>query len=88
MNAELVFREDFTQNWFNVKLFYDAGMAFNSPKFVDIEYISDHSDLFLQSAGIGFGWDDDDEFDWGFNFAKPLGHDGPIESTIRINLNF
>ena len=88
VNTELLFMEEFTQSWFMVKLFYDAGMAFNSPNFIDIDYISTHQNIWLESAGIGFGWDDKNEFDWGFNFAKPLGNDGSIETTIRLNLNF
>ena len=88
INTELVFTEEFTDTWFMVKLFYDAGMAFNSPDWLDIGYNSDHSDLLLQSAGIGFGWEDGDGLDMGFNFAKSLGKDEPIESTVRLNFNF
>jgi hypothetical protein len=55
---------------------------------LDIGYNSDHSDLLLQSAGIGFGWEDGDGLDMGFNFAKSLGKDEPIESTVRLNFNF
>ena len=88
INTELVFTEEFTDTWFMVKLFYDAGMAFNSPDLLDIGYNSDHSDLLLQSAGIGFGWEDGDGLDMGFNFAKSLGKDEPIESTVRLNFNF
>ncbi|HJN98167.1 MAG TPA: BamA/TamA family outer membrane protein, partial [Candidatus Marinimicrobia bacterium] len=88
INTELVFTEEFTDTWFMVKLFYDAGMAFNSPGLLDIGYNSDHSDLLLQSAGIGFGWEDGDGLDMGFNFAKSLGKDEPIESTVRLNFNF
>ena len=88
INTELVFTEEFTDTWFMVKLFYDAGMAFNSPDLLDIGYNSDHSDLLLQSEGIGFGWEDGDGLDMGFNFAKSLGKDEPIESTVRLNFNF
>jgi hypothetical protein len=88
INTELVFTEEFTDTWFMVKLFYDAGMAFNSSDLVNIGYISDHSDLLLQSAGIGFGWEDGDGLDMGFNFAKSLRKDEPIESTVRLNFNF
>ena len=88
MNTELVFTEEFTENWFMVKLFYDAGMAFNSSDLVDMGTISEQYDTLLQSGGIGFGWDDGDGLKMGFNFAKPLGNDGPIESTVRLNFNF
>ncbi len=88
MNTELVFTEEFTENWFMVKLFYDAGMAFNSSNLVDMGTISEQYDTLLQSGGIGFGWDDGDGLKMGFNFAKPLGNDGPIESTVRLNFNF
>jgi len=88
MNTELIFTEEFTENWFMVKLFYDAGIAFNSSDLVDMGTISEQSDTLLQSAGIGFGWDDGDGLKMGFNFAKPLGNDGPIESTVRLNFNF
>jgi hypothetical protein len=88
VNSELVFTEEFTENWFMVKLFYDAGMAFNSSDLVDMGTISEQYDTLLQSGGIGFGWDDGDGLKMGFNFAKPLGNDGPIESTVRLNFNF
>jgi hypothetical protein len=88
INTELVFTEEFTDTWFMVKLFYDAGMAFNSSDLVDIGYISDHSDLLLQSAGIGFGWEDGDKLKMGFNIAKQLGSNSPIKSTVRLNFNF
>ena len=71
-----------------VKLFYDGGMAYNSPDLVDIGYISEHSDKLLQSTGIGFGWEDGDKLKMGFNFAKQLGSNSPIESTVRLNFNF
>ncbi|MEC9049376.1 MAG: BamA/TamA family outer membrane protein [Candidatus Neomarinimicrobiota bacterium] len=88
INTELVFTEQFTDSWFMVKLFYDGGMAYNSNDLVDIGYISEHSDLLLQSAGIGFGWEDGDKLKMGFNFAKQLGSNSPIESTVRLNFNF
>ena len=88
MNTELIFTEEFTENWFMVKLFYDAGIAFNSSDLVDMGTISEQYDTLLQSGGIGFGWDDGDGLKMGFNFAKPLGNDGPIESTVRLNFNF
>ena len=88
INTELVFTEEFTENWFMVKLFYDAGMAFNSSDLVDMGTISEQYDTLLQSGGIGFGWDDGDGLKMGFNFAKPLGNDGPIESTVRLNFSF
>jgi hemolysin activation/secretion protein len=71
-----------------VKLFYDGGMAYNSPDLMDIKPISEQSDTLLQSAGIGFGWEDGDGLDMGFNFAKSLEKDEPIESTVRLNFNF
>ena len=88
INTELVFTEEFTDTRFMVKLFYDGGMAYNSPDLVDMKPISERSDTLLQSAGIGFGWDDGDKLKMGFNFAKQLGSDSPIESTIRLNFNF
>ena len=88
VNSELVFTEEFTDTWFMVKLFYDAGMAFNSPDLLDMKPNSERSDTWLQSAGIGFGWEDGDGLDMGFNFAKSLGKDEPIESTVRLNFNF
>ena len=88
INTELVFTEKFTDTWFMVKLFYDVGMAYNSNDLVDIGYISEHSDKLLQSAGIGFGWEDGDKLKMGFNFAKQLGSNSPIESTVRLNFNF
>ncbi len=88
INTELVFTEKFTDTWFMVKLFYDGGMAYNSNDLVDIGYISEHSDKLLQSAGIGFGWEDGDKLKMGFNFAKQLGSNSPIESTVRLNFNF
>ena len=88
INTELVFTEEFTDTWFMVKLFYDGGMAYNSSDLVDMKPISERSDTLLQSAGIGFGWDDGDRLKMGFNFAKQLGSDSPIESTIRLNFNF
>ena len=88
INTELVFTEEFTDTWFMVKLFYDGGMAYNSPDLVDMKPISERSDTLLQSAGIGFGWEDGDKLKMGFNFAKQLGSDSPIESTIRLNFNF
>ena len=88
VNSELVFTEEFTENWFMVKLFYDAGMAFNSSDLVDMGTISKQYDTLLQSGGIGFGWDDGDGLKMGFNFAKPLGNNRPIESTVRLNFNF
>lgn len=88
INTELVFTEEFTDTWFMVKLFYDGGMAYNSPDLVDIKPIFEQSDPLLQSAGIGFGWDDGDKLKMGFNFAKKLGLNSPIESTIRLNFNF
>jgi len=88
VNSELVFTEEFTENWFMVKLFYDAGMAFNSSDLIDVDTIFDNSEALIQSAGIGFGWEDGDGLDMGFNFAKPLSNNGPIESTVRLNFNF
>ncbi len=88
INTELVFTEEFTDTWFMVKLFYDGGMAYNSPDLVDMKPISERSDTLLQSAGIGFGRDDGDRLKMGFNFAKQLGSNSPIESTIRFNFNF
>ena len=88
INTELVFTEEFTDTGFMVKLFYDGGMAYNSPDLVDMKPISERSDTLLQSAGIGFGWEDGDKLKMGFNFAKQLGSDSPIESTIRLNFNF
>ena len=88
INTELVFTEEFTDTWFMVKLFYDGGMAYNSPDLVDMKPISERSDTLLQSAGIGFGWEDGDKLKMGFNFAKQLGSNSPIESTIRLNFNF
>jgi hemolysin activation/secretion protein len=88
INTELVFTEEFTDTWFMVKLFYDGGMAYNSHDLVYMKPISEWSDTFLQSAGIGFGWDDGDRLKMGFNFAKQLGSNSPIESTIRFNFNF
>ena len=88
INTELVFTEEFTDTWFMVKLFYDGGMAHNSPELVDMKPISENSDKLLQSAGIGFGWDDGDKLKMGFNFAKQLGSNSPIESTVRLNFNF
>ena len=88
INTELVFTEEFTDTWFMVQLFYDGGMAFNSNDLVDIGYISEHSDKLLQSAGIGFGWENGESLTMGFNFAKQLGSNSPIESTVRLNFNF
>ena len=88
INTELVFTEEFTDTWFMVKLFYDGGMAYNSPSLVDMKPIAEQSDTLLQSAGIGFGFEDGDKLKMGFNFAKQLGSDSPIESTIRLNFNF
>ena len=88
INTELVFTEEFTDTWFMVKLFYDGGMAYNSPDLVDMKPISERSDTLLQSAGIGFGWEDGDKLKMGFNFANQLGSNSPIESTIRLNFNF
>jgi hypothetical protein len=88
INTELVFTEEFTDTWFMVKLFYDGGMAYNSPDLVDMKPISEHSDKLLQSAGIGFGWENGESLTMGFNFAKQLGSNSPIESTIRFNFNF
>ena len=88
INTELVFTEEFTDTWFMVKLFYDGGMAYNSPDLVDMKPIFEQSDPLLQSAGIGFGWEDGDKLKMGFNFAKQLGSNSPIESTIRLNFNF
>jgi len=88
INSELVFSEEFTEDWLMVKLFFDAGMAYNSESLVDFGYITDNSDQLLQSAGIGFGWEDGHDFDFGFNFAKQLGSNDPIESTVRLNYNF
>ena len=88
LNTELVFSEDFTEDWLMVKLFFDAGMAYYSESLVDFAYILDNSEDLLQSAGIGFGWEDGYEFDFGFNFAKQLGSNTPIESTVRLNYNF
>jgi len=88
INTELVFTEEFTDTWFMVKLFYDGGMAYNSNDLVNIGYISEHSDKLLQSAGIGFGWEDGDKLKMGFNFAKQLGSNSTIESTVRLNFNF
>ena len=88
INTELVFTEEFTDTWFMVKLFYDGGMAYNSPDLMDIKPISEQSDTLLQSAGIGFGLDDGDRLKMGFNFAKQLGSNSPIESTVRFNFNF
>jgi len=88
INTELVFTEEFTDTWFMVKLFYDGGMAYNSPDLVDMKPIAEQSDTLLQSAGIGFGLDDGDRLKMGFNFAKQLGSNSPIESTVRFNFNF
>lgn len=88
INTELVFTEEFTDTWFMVKLFYDGGMAYNSPDLVDMKPISEHSDKLLQSAGIGFGWENGESLTMGFNFAKQLGSNSPIESTLRFNFNF
>jgi hypothetical protein len=88
INTELVFTEEFTDTWFMVKLFYDGGMAYNSPDLMDMKPIAEQSDTLLQSAGIGFGLDDGDRLKMGFNFAKQLGSNSPIESTVRFNFNF
>jgi hemolysin activation/secretion protein len=88
INTELVFTEEFTDTWFMVKLFYDGGMAYNSPDLLDMKPNSERSDTWLQSAGIGFGWEDGDKLKMGFNFSKQLGSYSPIESTIRLNFNF
>ncbi|MBC8467817.1 MAG: hypothetical protein H8D58_04455 [Candidatus Marinimicrobia bacterium] len=88
MNSELIFTEDFTDTFFMVILFFDAGMAYSTSTLVDLNYIVDHSDQFIQSAGIGFGNDDGDGINMRVNFAKQLGSDGPIESTVRYSFNF
>ncbi|MBT6797420.1 MAG: hypothetical protein HN920_04585, partial [Candidatus Marinimicrobia bacterium] len=88
MNSELIFTEDFTDTFFMVILFFDAGMAYSTSTLVDLNYIVDHSDQFIQSAGIGFGNDDGDGKNMRINFAKQLGSDGPIESTVRYSFNF
>ena len=64
INTELIFTEEFTDTWFMVKLFYDGGVAYNSPDLVDMKPISEHSDKLLQSAGIGFGWEDGEKLKW------------------------
>ena len=88
INTELVFTERFTDTWFMVKLFYDGGMTYNSPDLVDMKPISERSDRLLQSAGIGFGWENGKNLTMGFNFAKQLVSNSPIESTVRFNFNF
>ena len=88
LNSELIFKEEFTESWFLVKLFYDAGMAYSSTQLMDVGYIIDNSNNLLQSAGIGFGWEDGERLDLGFNFAKQLNANTPVETTVRINFNF
>jgi len=86
MNGELIFTEDFTDEWFFLKLFVDGGYAwtgssfsFNQQNFIDYG---------ISSAGIGFGSADEDDLNWSMNIAKPLDGSDYLETTVRLNYNF
>ena len=87
-NSEIIFTDEFTKKWFFVKFFYDAGMAYHSDKLMDMGYILNHRGDLLQSTGIGFGKGNSEELNFGFNFAKKLQGNHPIETTVRINYSF
>ena len=79
VNLELVFTEEFTQKGFLFKIFYDGGKAYST---------STQPGEMLQGAGFGFGTSKKDGLGIGFNVARALDDNNPVESTVRLNYNF
>ncbi len=86
MNGELLFTENFTDDWFFIKLFADAGHAWDGSTY-SLDF-TEFKKQGLSAAGIGFGSIEHEELKWSINFAKPLNGKDYLETTIRINYNF
>ncbi|MBC8323066.1 MAG: hypothetical protein H8E70_05820, partial [Candidatus Marinimicrobia bacterium] len=86
LNGELIFTEDFTDEWFFLKLFVDGGYAWTGSSFNFNQ--QDFMDYGISSAGIGFGSADEDDLNWSMNIAKPLDGSDYLETTVRLNYNF
>ncbi len=87
LNGELVFAPDFLDNDITLIVFGDTGNAWmrSDYELTDIDSIIENG---KSSAGIGFGFADDDDIDLRFNIARPLDGTDYWESTLRINFNF
>ncbi len=86
LNGELIFTEDFTDEWFFLKLFVDGGYAWTGSSFNFNQ--QDFMNYGISSAGIGFGSADEDDLYWSMNIAKPLDGSDYLETTVRLNYNF
>ena len=88
LNLALFLTPTFTDGDWLISFFVDGGRAWTGSSW-DTGWISDNPKLGISSAGIGFGNGDlDDDLDVMVNIAKPLDHDGPIETTFRFNFSF
>ncbi len=86
VNGEIVFSEEFTDDWFFLKLFTDGGYAWNNDTFnFNKQTILDYG---ISSAGVGIGNGDEEDLHWSVNIAKPLDGRDYLETTIRLNYNF
>lgn len=94
MNGELIFTEDFTDEWFFLKIFFDGGYAWSDNYMQqddDTSFSFEQNDVMekgISSAGIGIGSSDHKNLDWAVNIAKPLNGREVFETTIRFNYNF
>ena len=86
MNGELIFTENFTDEWFFLKLFVDGGYAWTGSSFNFNQ--QDFMDFGISSVGIGIGSNDFNDLNWSVNIAKPLDDREYYETTIRFNHNF
>jgi outer membrane protein assembly factor BamA len=88
LNLALFLTPTFTDGDWLISFFVDGGRAWTESSW-DTGWISNNPKLGISSAGIGFGNGDlDDDLDVMVNIAKPLDHDGPIETTFRFNFSF
>jgi hypothetical protein len=88
LNLALFLTPTFTGSERLISFFVDGGRAWTGSSW-DTGWISDNPKLGISSAGIGFGSDvKEDDIEWMVNIAKPLDHDGPMETTFRFNFSF
>jgi len=85
-NGEIVFTDEFTGEWFFIKLFFDGGYAWDGDSFIlNQQKVLDNG---ISSVGLGVGNGDDEDLNWSLNIAKPLDGRDFIETTVRLNYNF